>query len=330
MTESNMANPSGEPSLSFREATEQRLRQEADNAQPDLQEVGAQDDTSPDPEADQRETEDDLVEESEEGQPEAGEDEEAVEEPESEWNARERELIEQAEKAEAGRKSMETDYRRKTHKLSQDSRAVESNAEEVKATAEYYANMAQQKLAQFNNVNWQELQTQPERYQQAQQAFAKAQQELRFHEQAVEQVKKRSEEMRSQHQSQVAEHSRGVLMHQIPNWGGEVYQQLRDFAEKEYDYSSDEFDEIVDWRPMKMIHDAWQATNTKKEAAKVVKKVGRKSGRRAPGKTADGQPRNAQGQFQAAREKSLHSPGDRAAFREYQQRRLELERRKKR
>ena len=330
MTESNMANPSGEPSLSFREATEQRLRQEADNAQPDLREVGAQDDTSPDPEADQRETEDDLVEESEEGQPEAGEDEEAVEEPESEWNARERELIEQAEKAEAGRKSMETDYRRKTHKLSQDSRAVESNAEEVKATAEYYANMAQQKLAQFNNVNWQELQTQPERYQQAQQAFAKAQQELRFHEQAVEQVKKRSEEMRSQHQSQVAEHSRGVLMHQIPNWGGEVYQQLRDFAEKEYDYSSDEFDEIVDWRPMKMIHDAWQATNTKKEAAKVVKKVGRKSGRRAPGKTADGQPRNAQGQFQAAREKSLHSPGDRAAFREYQQRRLELERRKKR
>src|SRR5210317_2416478 len=110
MTESNMANPSGEPSLSFREATEQRLRQEADNAQPDLQEVGAQDDTSPDPEADQRETEDDLVEESDEGQPEAGEDEEAIEEPESEWNARERELIEQAEKAEAGRKSMETDY----------------------------------------------------------------------------------------------------------------------------------------------------------------------------------------------------------------------------
>jgi hypothetical protein len=136
--------------------------------------------------------------------------------------------------------------------------------------------------------------------------------------------------MRAQQNERIAEHSRGVLMHQIPNWGGEVYSKLREFAEKEYDYTGEEFDKIVDWRPMKMIYDAHQATQTKRQAAKVVKKIGRKSGRKAPGKTAAGQPRNAQGQFQAAREKSLHSPGDRAAFREYQQRRLELERRNKR
>ena len=331
MTDESQANPTREPSQSFREATEARLQQEheAKFGQPE-----SRDDTSPtaelgDEEAAEREPEEVEAEESEQDHPEADTEAEASDEdiePDSEWTAREAEWSEKVEKAEEARKSMERDYRHKTHKLSENVRAVESEAQEVKQTAEYYNNLAQAELQRFQSINWQQLQTQPEQYQQAQQAWMQANQVAQQRKQELEMITKRAEEMSRKNQDRLAEHSRGVLMHQIPSWGGDVYNELREFAEKEYDYSGEEFDKIVDWRPMKMLYDAKQAANVRAESVNVVKKIGKKRGRKAPGRTADGQPRNQRGQFQKARDEAFSNPGDKQRTRDYFKKRLERER----
>lgn len=320
--------------MSFREAKQRELISELNASQPE-----PENDTSPageigNDEAPEREPEEvaaeDSVDDAEQPETEADEDAsddvgETDDDENTEWTAREQELEQRAEQAEEARKSMERDYRRKTHKLAESVRAVDEKVKEVESTAEYYATQAKLQVDQFQSVNWQQLQTDPQQYQQAQQAFMQAQQQYRQRMGELKQIQERSKAMQSEMSNSIAEHSRGVLAHQIPDWGGEVYQKLREFAEREYDYTGEQFDEIVDWRPMKMLYDAYKADGIKQGAAKTVKKVGRKQGRKAPGRTADGQPRNAAGQFQKARETAFSNPGDRSAFREFQNQRLQRE-----
>lgn len=332
MIADQQANPTAEPSTaqSFRERKTAQLQQELES-QP-----GAVEDTSPDPieqdaDEDQRETEGMLAEESEdqtetdsteEALPDSAEAEGEEAEAEAEVDPQLTEWQEKAEAAETARKSMETDYRRKTHKLAEASRAVQTQAEAVETTAQYLMNQAQAELAQYQNVNWQTLP--PEQHQQMQAGYMQAQQSVQQRQMELEQIHKTRQQYQAQQDSQIAEHSKGVLLHRYADWGAEKYTAAREFAEREYDFTPDEFDKVVDWRVMAMAVDALEAKTTKKEAAKVIKKVGKKRGTKRPGRTASGQKRNAQGQFQAAKEQ-FRKTGDRAAFREMKRRQLEVE-----
>ena len=332
--DSTQANPTGEPSKSFRERKEEALRMES-GAEPSQPEP---DDTSPssDPEegTEQRQPDGTMLEESQD-QPEGTEPDAALEDTEesgSEWTARDKEWQEKLDTAETARKSMETDYRRKTHKLSEAARDVNSKAEEVESTAQYFAQQADAALQQFNGVNWTQLRTNPEEFQKAQSAYMQANNVAQQRQGELAKIKERREEIANQSQQQIADHSKGVLSHQIPGWGNELYSKLRDFAGKEYDYSDDEFDRIVDWRPIKMMHDAMTANTVKAGTDKVLKKVGQKSGAQAPGGRTAGmkQPRNAEGKFIAAREEARSNPGNKEAFRSMKARQLEAERDKRR
>lgn len=328
------ANPSGEPSMSFRERKEHELRREQGEPSQPAEPI---DDTSPSSELEgeadeQRQPDGTMLEESQD-QPEGTEPDAALSEPESdEWTVQAKEWQEKVTAAEDARKSMETDYRRKTHKLSEAAREVNAKAEEVETTAQYFAHQADASLQQFNGIDWAMLRTDPEKFQQAQNAYQQATQQQQQRHAELEKIKSRRSEIESQNQQHIADHSKGVLTHQIPGWGNEVYSKLREFAAKEYDYSEAEFDKIVDWRPIKMMHDAMKAKSIKTESGKVLKKVGQKRGSSAPGTRTAGiqAPRNAQGQYMAAREESMKNPGNKDAFRAMKARQLEAERDRRR
>lgn len=335
MAEENQA-PAREPTSreAFRARQAERLAQER-GSQPEPEAPSPMADTQ-DADTAERQPEEVSLEESEdqpEGETNEGaltDDTEPVEdqpEDSGDWTAREAEWQEKLTKAEEARKSMETDYRRKTHKLSESVREVDSRAEEVEATAQYFANEAAAALKNFENAPWQQLRTDPEKFQEAQNAYMQAQRHYEQRQAELQRIQERRKEIAEKNQQYIAEHSKAVLRHQIPDWGNETYQKLRDFAEKTYDYPSEEFDKIVDWRPMKMLYDAMTANAVRAESSKVVENIGKKTGKRPVGRRATReQPRNAQGQYTAAREKAMQNPGDRGSFREMKARQLAMER----
>lgn len=333
------AEPS-QPPPSFRERKQQQLageREQTRQPQPDS-------DDQPDREAVQRQAEEPALEDSIEEQPESADEPEAILEEEDEpdvsesaddadddeerYSPRERELMREAEEAEKNRKSMEVDYRHKTHKLSQHMRETEGDAEKVQKALEFCAQLAEQHVNQFQNVNWQELQTRPQEYQQAVQQFQAAQAHRQQMVQGMQQSIDYAAKLKERNLSAQAEHSKGVLEHSIPGWSGETYSKVREFATTEYGYDASEFDQIVDWRPVKALHDAMQAQNARKRGAELVKvKAKKRRNNGAPsGRNAEVVSRDAKGRYSRARDEAISNPGNRNAFREMKQRQLAMER----
>ena len=330
MENENQANPSAEPTATtFAERKQQQLRQERESRQPEQQNV-----EPPAPEdeysADERQPDEVEAEESEQDHTEADDTEGALQDEagtdDVEWTARETELTEARDKAEESRKSMERDYRQKTHKLSESVREVEAQAEEVAGAAQYMAAVADQQVAQFEHTDWAELRTRPEEYQAAQQQYMRATQMQEQRHRELESIKQRTNEIKQKNLDRIAEHSRGVLQHQIPNWGNETYGKIREFAQTNYDYSEEDFNQIVDWRQMKALHDAMQADQVKQSSAKVIKKTGKRRGKPSGRNAPTTQLRNAKGQYESAKKEVEARPGDREAFRAMKYAQLQMER----
>ena len=337
MTEET-ANASGEPSTreSFRDRKARELSQELDS-QPAESEDTSPTDALHDEEPSERETEEEVYEESDEDQPEETEAEEAIDDESDEEfddtpevaELRERldTLATERDQAIEAKQSFEKDYRRKTHKLGEQFRQQDADREQLANIAQFQTQQAEAALQQFNQVNWQQLQVNdPAQFQQLQQSYqqaaAQAQHQKAQQQQMLELFKKRKK-AETDYRSEV---SREILTREIPNWGGELYKELCDFAGSEYDISEKEFADLDDWRPMRAIYDAYKSRQVKTKSKDVVKKIGRKRGKPPAGKTAPGgQPRNTAGQFKKARAEAHARPGDKGAFREMKAAQLNAE-----
>ena len=336
MIDESPANGSTEPQApqSFRERKMQQLaaerteREASDpTRQPEPEEAPDDVETLADDTAD-REPETELLDDSEE-QPEGDYDDDA-DQDEVAYSPREIELQEAAEKAEGLRKSMEKDYRHKTHKLSQDRKAASDERSEVKRAADYYANMAAQELAQFDGVNWAELRTRPEEYQQAQQRYLQVEAAARQRQAEREQINARSDEMDAADAQREAEHSKAVLQQTRPDWNQELYGKAREWASEELDYSPDEFDKITDWRLMLALVKGMEADGIKTKSKKLIRKAGKQRAAPAAGRNANQTSnRDAKGKFTNARKEAFDKPGDRQSFREMKFRQLQMERNKR-
>ena len=177
------------------------------------------------------------------------------------------------------------DYTKKTQEVAEQRKALEEYAQTLKVQEENFQQQVQlqqglisdvaeltavdKQLAQFNDVNWQELsdtdfveaqklfftynQLQQKRSELATNLDAKAQQVA---------------ESRAKQMQERVEKGKEVLAKEIPNWSRETSQEIISTG-KEYGFTDDELGMIIDPRHVKVLHDAMQWRKLQKNS--VVK-----------------------------------------------------------
>ncbi len=236
-----------------------------------------------------------------------------------------RELTERAEQAEERARNMERDYRIKTHKIAAATRDLEDSQSVVQKQAAFIMNIADQSVAQFDQVNWAELRTNPEQYRQVKQAYDQAvlqQDTLRRNFEGLAENHQRQMEIAK---SREAEVSKDILRTTIEGWSNDLYGELRAFAVKELSYTVAEFDNMTDWRRVRDIHAQYQLSKSTKDVVTLRRKKAKQPAQRQVERPV-AQKRNAQGQFQDARQAFFDNPGDPQARRGYFEEKLRAER----
>lgn len=168
---------------------------------------------------------------------------------------------------------------------------------------------------QYRNINW--AQVPPDKVQevqqQAQQAFALEQQAANAYEQYMTYATDALENNRRRE----AEIAKIRLKRTVPNWGNEVYGQIREFAVSQ---GMDEkaFNEITDPVLIEWAYNAMQA----KQAGSKVQTTTRRKAQPPRGRNARRQPRDERGQF--ASKQTI--PNQKGSFAEKHAHRLRAER----
>lgn len=177
------------------------------------------------------------------------------------------------------------DYTKKTQEVAEQRKALEEYAQTIKVQEEAFQQQVQlqqaligdvaeltavdKQLAQFNDVNWQELSdtdfVEAQKlfftYNQLQQKRSALATELEAKAQQVQQ----SQAARMQER---IEKGKEILAKEIPNWSRETTQELVAVG-KEYGFTDDELGTIIDPRHVKVLHDAMQWRKLQKNS--VVK-----------------------------------------------------------
>jgi hypothetical protein len=174
---------------------------------------------------------------------------------------------------------MQADYQRKTAELA---RAREQLTTEVQQMIEperqayvQNLNILQQAVLglsapELQNVNWEQLAAEdPAKYVQL---TAKAQRV----QQTLQHIQAQQQQAEAQARQKAAEQSKRMLsdpIQGIPNWGAEVYQSLINEGSKMYGFTPEEVAQVVDYRMIKVLHDAQQYQKLKAAKPIVEKKV---------------------------------------------------------
>ena len=237
------------------------------------------------------------------------------------------ELIERADVAEERAKSMERDYRIKTHKIADATRALEDQTGVVKTQADFILNEANMGVSQFDNIDWNQLRTKPEEYQRMKQMFEQA---CTLRDRLVNQlggIAEHHKQMREIAKSREADVSKDILRSTITDWSNEMYGKLRGYAVEELSYTAAEFDDMTDWRRLRDIHAQYELA----QAPKTVIRLQRKKGKTPVNRQRElptGKAANPRGDLQKARQDLEDNPGEPRAKRNFFQQKMAAERRR--
>ena len=234
------------------------------------------------------------------------------------------ELRQRVTEAEERHDLMQSDYTQKTQKLGESRKELLTSLDQSQRIAAVYVERANTQLKRYENVNWQQLQStlDPQKYNQR---VAEYRQVVGVRDRAVnehEQIKQFSDQQVERAKSDQAEISRDILKTTVPGWGNDLYGSLRDHAVSNLNFSTGEFDEITDYRIIKLIHTNWKITNT----GKTVRQIQQGNQPNPPGGGNKARPRGADGKFRNAQQHHLANPGNRDATRNAFQQRLRKER----
>ncbi len=230
----------------------------------------------------------------------------------------------QAEKAEQARRSMERDYRVKTHQIGAMRRELADQIEQSKAQTHLLLSAANREVQKFAGVNWElERARDPVAFQQKYRAYessVRAQQQLAA---VVDSISKNAVKTREAMAAKESELSMEVIKTFIPDWGEEKYKALRSLADQEALYTPDEFDGLTDWRPFYLLYQLQQARSAPKTIGDVSER--RKLKHKPAAQNASMKTRSADGKFTAARDAAFAAPGDRLTFRQMKTEQLRRE-----
>ena len=236
-------------------------------------------------------------------------------------------LRQRAEEAESKNLLMQQDYTKKTQEIGSTRRELTESLDQSKRIAKVYAERANTQLQRYDNVNWQQLQSQmsPQNYQSE---VAKYQQIVQMRDHAVSEhqaIAKYADEQVELRKTEESEHSRDILRHAIPNWGNELYADLRTYADT-WDFSAAEVDQITDHRIIRLLHNAYKMTQT----GKKIQNIQQNGTSRTPGGPNKPARRDRDGRY-ATRAKQDHenNPGNRELTRNHFRERLRAERKRR-
>ena len=166
------------------------------------------------------------------------------------------------------------DYTQKTQQVAEQRKELEDYAQSIKAQEEVFRQEVElqnvlinevaqitaldQKLAAYQNVNWQQLSDND--FVEAQKLFFTYNQLQQDRNQLVSQFEAKKQEVVTKQSQLMAEKiakGKEVLAKEIPNWSPETNQALLSTG-KDYGFSDAELNAIVDPRHVKVLHDAMQ------------------------------------------------------------------------
>ena len=181
------------------------------------------------------------------------------------------------------------DYTKKTQEVAEQRKAVETMQEQLKAQEQQFMEQQQlnslliedvakitsldQQLSQYANVDWQKLTDSD--FVEAQKHYMAYNQLQQERNNLVSQFETKRQEALTKHQSALAERikkGKEVLAKEIPNWSPETTQEVVTTG-KEYGFTDDELNAIVDPRHVKVLYDAMQWRKLKSKNPVVKKKV---------------------------------------------------------
>ena len=180
------------------------------------------------------------------------------------------------------------DYTQKTQQVAEQRKELEDYAQSIKAQEEVFRQEVElqnvlinevaqitsldQKLAAYQNVNWQQLSDND--FVEAQKLFFTYNQLQQDRNQLVSQFDAKKQEVVTKQSQLMAEKiakGKEVLAKEIPNWSPETNQALLSTG-KDYGFSDAELNSIVDPRHVKVLHDAMQWRKLQQNST-VKKKV---------------------------------------------------------
>ena len=181
------------------------------------------------------------------------------------------------------------DYTKKTQEVAEQRKQLETFEQQLKMQEQQFAEQAQlnnlliedvakitaldQQLSQYANVDWQKLTDSD--FVEAQKHYMAYNQLQQNRNNAVSQFEAKRQNALAKHQESLAERIRKgkeVLAKEIPNWSPETTQAVVTTG-KEYGFTDDELNAIVDPRHVKVLHDAMQWRKSQNKKPLVKKKV---------------------------------------------------------
>lgn len=181
------------------------------------------------------------------------------------------------------------DYTKKTQEVAEQRKQLETFEQQLKMQEQQFAEQAQlnnlliedvakitaldQQLSQYANVDWQKLTDSD--FVEAQKHYMAYNQLQQNRNNAVSQFEAKRQNALAKHQESLVERIRKgkeVLAKEIPNWSPETTQAVVTTG-KEYGFTDDELNAIVDPRHVKVLHDAMQWRKSQNKKPLVKKKV---------------------------------------------------------
>lgn len=177
------------------------------------------------------------------------------------------------------------DYTKKTQEVAEQRKALEEYAQTVQVQEQVFMQQVQlqnaligdvaeltavdKQLAQFNDVNWQELSDND--FVEAQKlffTFNQLQQKRSTLATELEAKAQQVQQTQAKRMQEQIERGKEILAKEIPNWSRETTQELITIG-KDYGFTDDELGTIIDPRHVKVLHDAMQWRKLQKNS--VVK-----------------------------------------------------------
>lgn len=220
----------------------------------------------------------------------------------------------------ANRQQIETEMTATAERNVSLSHELEEHSNAAVVRAKLFMDLANNQVNQFENINWDAIE--PENMAAAKQQYQQAVVNRNAMTKAFEEAEKADKDARERIRQKEAEYSRSILPIKIPGWSNEIYGQMRDYAMDRYGWTAAEFNDKTDYRDLLPIHEAMQASQATEKVTKVQRE---RKARRPRNRNARPQSRNAEGQFQSARDRAFNEPGNKAAYREYKRQQLERE-----
>lgn len=176
----------------------------------------------------------------------------------------------------------QADYTRKTQEVADQRRAVEAQRAQAQEAINLVSNYQKEyseligidsQLQKFNELDWNAIISEnPQDAMRLQARFNELRQQREVAVNNIQQVQQQVQQQREQEQQRFIAESVTTLQRDIPNWNNDLYSSVLSASQKNYGFSADEVNNVIDARYIKVLHDAMQWRQSQEKLKKQASK----------------------------------------------------------